>query len=228
VKDFDGIVPFLSKSCVVAIHDVDAAQMYEGFGLIEEKARRLGFDGFIAATRFTAFGTGLAIRSVASLAQDIDSLPHFAVRRMARDKKVAWFRLNDWILDVDTNHDLRVTREEFAADAAKHPAKKNAAEVSFDQILKPADKDGDGVLGAVEALETFELRDHIEFAKTRFRHLDQNQDGVWERREHTARARSEAERARLEREFDLFCAQADENKDGRLSGSEMMHAYAAE
>jgi|GEM_PF-4821701 len=68
VKDFDGILPFLSPRCVVAIHDVGLYQMYQGFKLISEKARKNGFDAFISSVEWTRFGTGLVGRGINNLA----------------------------------------------------------------------------------------------------------------------------------------------------------------
>jgi len=67
VKDFEGILPFLSPRCIIAIHDVGLCKMYQGFSKIREMATKNGFNGFISRIRWTQFGTGLVARGIDNL-----------------------------------------------------------------------------------------------------------------------------------------------------------------
>lgn len=67
VKDFEGIFPFLSPRCIVAIHDVGLCKMYKGFRKIKEIATKNGFNGYISRVTWTQFGTALVSRGIDNL-----------------------------------------------------------------------------------------------------------------------------------------------------------------
>jgi predicted O-methyltransferase YrrM len=175
LKDFRGMIPYLSNQTVIVFHDVGLANMRDSLKIIQKEARALGFDTFIETAKSTVFGLGVIGRDVDSLERHLGTLLPVVDRFVWEGKKVSIFQLNEWFWSLDTDRNGKISKQEYLAEDAAMMAQWGRA---FDWMLKLADDDHDGKLTVVECRETFGVKaSHTKVTK-RFQRLDRDRDGI--------------------------------------------------
>ena len=175
LKDFRGIIPYLSNQTVIVFHDVGLMNMRSSLKIIQQEARALGFDTFIETAKSTVFGLGVIGRDVDSLEQHLGTLLPVVDRFVWEGKKVSIFQLNEWFWSLDTDRNGKISKQEYLAEDVAMMAQRGHA---FDWMLKLADDDHDKKLTVVECRETFGFKaSHTQVTKY-FQGLDQNLDGI--------------------------------------------------
>lgn len=175
LKDFRGMIPFLSNQTVIVFHDVGLLNMRDSLRMIEKEARALGFDTFIETAQSTVFGLGVIGRNVDSLERHLGTLLPVVDRFVWEGKEVSIFLLNEWFCSLDTDRNGKLSKQEYLAEDSAMIAQRRRA---FDWMLKLADNDHDGVLSVVECRESFGFKASPKQVTQSFQFLDQNRDGI--------------------------------------------------
>jgi hypothetical protein len=175
LKDFRGMIPYLSNQTVIVFHDVGLVNMRDSLQIIQKEARALGFDTFIETAKSTVFGLGVIGRDVDSLEQHLGTLLPVVDRFVWEGKKVSIFQLNEWFWSLDTDRNGKISKQEYLSEDAVMMAQRGRA---FDRMLKLADDDHDGKLTVIECRKAFGFKASQTQVTKFFQSLDQDQDGI--------------------------------------------------
>jgi predicted O-methyltransferase YrrM len=175
LKDFRGMVPYLSDRTVVVFHDVGLQNMRDSLKIIQKEARGLGFDTFIETAKSTVYGAGVIGRGVDSLEEHLGTLLPVVDRFVWEGKKFRISQLNAWFWSLDTDRSGEISKQEYTAEDAAMMMQRGRA---FDWMLKLADDDHDGALTVVECRDAFGVKDSRRRVAKLFQRLDQDRDGI--------------------------------------------------